>query len=116
MIDATGYGDIQELMLVTDVGLTDYSSWIFDYILLRRPGFILAEDAETFEKNRSFYYPLESTPFPIAKTSGELAENITAFDETKYAADVDQFLKDRGCIEDGHASERIVEKIKELMD
>lgn len=116
VIDATGYGDIQELMLVTDVGLTDYSSWIFDYILLRRPGFILAEDAETFEKNRSFYYPLESTPFPIAKTSGELAENITAFDGTKYAADVDQFLKDRGCIEDGHASERIVEKIKQLMD
>lgn len=113
--DATGYGDIQELMLVTDVGLTDYSSWVFDYILLHRPGFILAEDAETFEKNRSFYYPLESTPFPIARTSQELTENIKAFDEDQYAADVENFLKERGCIEDGHASERVVEKIKELI-
>lgn len=115
VVDATGYGDIQELMLVTDVGLTDYSSWIFDYILLKRPGFILAEDLETFAKNRSFYYPLESTPFSIAKNSQELIENIRGFDEAQYEKATERFLKERGCIEDGNASRRIVEKIKELM-
>lgn len=114
--DATGYGDIQELMLVTDAGLTDYSSWIFDYILLKRPGFILAEDLETFAKNRSFYYPLESTPFPIAKNSRELIDNIRSFDEAQYGKETERFLKERGCIEDGNASKRIVETIKELME
>lgn len=113
--DATGYGDIQELMLVTDAGLTDYSSWIFDYILLKRPGFILAEDLEVFAKNRSFYYPLESTPFPIAENGRELVENMKHFDAARYAEGVERFLQERGCIEDGGASGRIVEKIKELM-
>lgn len=114
-VDATDYPDIQELMAVTDVGITDYSSWIFDYILLRRPGFILADDIDAFAKNRSFYYPLESTPFPIATNNEELAVNIINFDEKEYASKTDQFLKERGCIEDGHASKRIVKKIKELM-
>ena len=37
VINASGYADIQELMLVADVGITDYSSWIFDYMLLLLP-------------------------------------------------------------------------------
>lgn len=114
--DATDYGDIQELMLVTDAGLTDYSSWIFDYILLQRPGFILADDIETYRKNRSFYYPLESTPFPIAVNSRQLVDNVRAFDSGKYASDLSRFLKERGCIEDGRACQRIVGKIREFME
>lgn len=116
VVDATDYDDIQELMVITDVGLTDYSSWIFDYILLKRPGFILADDVDAFEKNRSFYYPLESTPFPIASNSHELLENIRNFREDDYQKDVLRFLEERGCMEDGHASERIVEKIKEIIN
>lgn len=114
--DATDYDDIQELMVATDAGLTDYSSWIFDYILLQRPGFILADDIDTFAKNRSFYYPLESTPFPIASDDSELLENIRNFDEEKYHQETVAFLEARGCFEDGHASERTVEKIREIIE
>lgn len=115
VVDATDYNDIQELMIVTDIGVTDYSSWIFDYILLKRPAFILADDIDTYAQNRSFYYPLESTPFPIATNNQELSDNIKSFDSQKYAHEVDMFLKARGCIEDGHASQRIVEKIKTML-
>ncbi len=113
--NATLYEDMQELLLCTDVGVTDYSSWIFDYVLSRKPGFIVENGLEDFKESRGFYYPIETTPFPIAKDSVELAERIRAFDESKYLADVDRFLAERGCMEDGKASERIVEKIDELM-
>lgn len=113
--DATFYEDMQELLLCTDVGVTDYSSWIFDYVLSGKPGFIIEMGLEDFKESRGFYYPIETTPFPIAKDSRELAECIRKFDDTGYRADVERFLAERGCMEDGHASERIVEKIDELM-
>lgn len=113
--DATFYEDMQELLLCTDVGVTDYSSWIFDYVLSGKPGFIIELNLEDYENARGFYYPIDTTPFPIAKNSNELAENIRNFDAEKYAKDKDVFLAARGCMEDGHASERIVEKINELM-
>ena len=113
--DATLYEDMQELLLVTDAGVTDYSSWIFDYVLSRKPGFIIELGLEDFKESRGFYYPIETTPFPIAKDSKELAERIRAFDESKYLKDVDRFLEERGCMEDGQASKRIAEKIRELM-
>jgi CDP-glycerol glycerophosphotransferase len=114
VVDATDYADMQELMIAADVGVTDYSSWLFDYILMKKPGFILADDQDIFSKRRDFYYPLESTPFPIAANNEALAENIRRFDEERYLQDVDAFLEEKGCIEDGNASRRIADKIIEL--
>lgn len=114
--DGTMYEDMQELLVATDVGLTDYSSWIFDYMLMKKPGFILELDHETFKSQRGFYYAIETTPFPIAENKNQLLENILQFDEERYKEEVDKFLIDKGCMEDGRASERIVEKIKEIIE
>ena len=62
-----------------------------------------------------FYYPLESTPFPVATNNKELEQNILNFDNEKYQKEIALFLKDKGCIEDGHASERIVDLIEKIM-
>lgn len=115
VIDVTEHPDMQELIAVTDVGVTDYSSWIYDFVLLRRPGFIFATDIELYNNERGFYYPLEETPFPIATNNEELVQNILDFDNEKYLRMVESFLEDKGCVEDGHASERAVELIRESM-
>jgi len=115
VIDVTKYPDIQELMLVSDVAITDYSSWIYDFVLTKRPGFIFATDIYDYEDERGFYYPLSSTPFPIATDNEELVNNVLSFDEAKYRADVNSFLEDKGCVDDGLASKRTVDKIVELM-
>lgn len=112
--DATYYVDIQELVAGADCMITDYSSCIFDFMLSRRPGFIFATDIEEFNTERGFYYPLEETPFPIARNNEELMQNIRNFDEAAYHNGVEAFLIDKGCIEDGCASERVADKIAEL--
>ncbi len=114
--DATSYVDIQELVAAADAMLTDYSSCIFDFLLTRRPGFLFAPDEEEYTQERGFYYPLEDTPFPVSHTCGELVRQIGAFDEKRYRQDAEEFLEDKGCIEDGHASERVVQKIVEVME
>ncbi|MBQ6654677.1 MAG: CDP-glycerol glycerophosphotransferase family protein [Erysipelotrichaceae bacterium] len=114
--NVTDYPDMQELMVAADAGMTDYSSWIFDYMESRKPGFIVEFDLADFENDRGFYYPIESTPFPIAPTMAELPERIREFDEEKYIRETDAFLKEKGCVDDGHSAERIVDRILELVE
>ena len=115
IINVSRYPDIQELMLIADIAITDYSSWIYDFMLTRKPGFIFATDIEKYDNERGFYFSLYSTPFPVATSPGELALNVLDFDDKKYADDLEAFLVDKGCFEDGHAAERTVEKIKEIL-
>lgn len=116
VIDVTSYPDIQELLVAADIGITDYSSWIFDFMLSRKPGFIFATDIEKYNNDRGFYYPLETTPFPIATDMNQLVDNIINFDMEKYRFEVDQFLASKGCMEDGHASERVVDLIEKIIE
>ena len=115
IIDGTFYPDIQELLVSADIAITDYSSCIFDFMLSKKPAFIFATDIEKFNNDRGFYYPLESTPFPIASDNETLINNIEKFEYEEYKIKVENFIKDKGCIEDGHAAERTVDLIEELM-
>lgn len=115
IIDASEYPDIQELLMASEAMITDYSSCIFDFMLSRKPAFIFATDIEKYNTERGLYYPLESTPFPIATNNNELIENIKNFDYEKYKNEVELFLQEKGCIEDGHASERIVNIIEQIV-
>ncbi|MBQ2202284.1 MAG: CDP-glycerol glycerophosphotransferase family protein, partial [Clostridia bacterium] len=106
---------IQEIMLVADAAITDYSSWIYDYILTGKPGFIFATDIKSYDQERGFYFPLSSTPFPIAKNNEELENNILQFDEAHYQTEVEAFLKDKGCFENGDAAKRTADLIETIM-
>ena len=114
IIDASDYIDMQELIAAADVGITDYSSWIFDFMLKGSPAFIYARDIKQYINSRGFFYPLDQTPFSIAENDGTLSKNIMDFDENAYAGAVKAFLDEKGCYEDGHAAERIVDFICRL--
>ena len=113
--DGSFYGDMQELLPGIDIGISDYSSWVFDYMLTNRPVFLYTPDLELYDQERGFYYSIETTPFPIAKTQDELEKAFENFDERAYQKGVKAFLDDKGCYEDGKACERIVEEIEKLM-
>lgn len=114
--DAGTYPDMQKLIAVADFGITDYSSWAYDYVLTRRPMVLYAPDVSNYQKGRGLYYPLEETPFPIARNNKELHEAIRNYDDAVYQSDVDAFLEVRGCYEQGTAAKQVVEKIKEIMN
>lgn len=116
VIDVNSYPDIQELAACADVAITDYSSWICEYMLTRRPGFLFVSDVSSYiENERSFYYPLDTLPFPIAENDEQLRQNILSFDREVYIQRCDMFLKEKGSVDDGHAAERIVDKIEEII-
>ena len=112
VVDATRYPDMQELLIASDILVSDYSSCMFDFMLTRRPVFVHAPDLEDYQRVQGFYYPMSETPFPVARTEAELAENIRTFDEDTYKAGVEAFLKGKGCVEDGRATERVCDLIE----
>lgn len=115
IVDVSNYPDIYELMSACELMITDYSSCIYEFIVSRKPGFIFATDIDMYNNQRGFYYPLSSTPFLIADSNEKLVDNILQFDNEIYKNKLESFLNEKGCIEDGHASERVVDMIENIM-
>ncbi len=115
-INGCFYPDMQELLLAAQTVITDYSSCIFDYMLTGRPAFIYAPDRQRYEEERGLYYPLQETPFPIAEDMTQLCENIQNFSLNDYQRRVREFLSAWNVFEDGHASERVVDLLQELIE
>ncbi len=115
-VSATDYPDIVELMVASDVGITDYSSWICEYIHTGRPGFLYAPDMTKFSANeRAFYDPLDKMPFPLSTTADGLVDTVLGFDANAYAQDSRKFLSDKVCVDDGRASARVADMIESLL-
>lgn len=51
--------DIQELYLISDVLITDYSSAIFDFAHLNRPIIVLEEDVDLYNQSIGFYFDIK---------------------------------------------------------
>jgi CDP-glycerol glycerophosphotransferase len=70
--------DIQELLFISDILITDYSSVYIDYLLLNRPIIFFTYDYDYYEKkNRGLLYNLkEIAPGPLIYTGKELIKTI----------------------------------------
>ncbi len=77
---------------------------------------LFVPDVDEYSLNRGFYYPIEEVPYPICRSNTELAEKILSYNEPAIKNSIGEFLKRRGCIDDGHASERIADLIENIID
>lgn len=66
----------EQLLPVTDLLITDYSSILFDYILLERPFILFAPDFDRYIQRRGLYIEYDSLPGKIAKNGDELFNAI----------------------------------------
>lgn len=112
-IDVSSYHDMQELMSAADALISDYSSCLYDFCFSGKPIFVYATDIATYaSSDRSFAYPIEKWPYPIASSNEELVEKILAFDEDDFKARVRSHLDDVGAYDEGNAAEHVAELIK----
>lgn len=78
LIDMSRYDDLNRLLLVADILITDYSSIIFEYAILDKPIIFYAYDLEEYAKEiRGFYYDYENyVPGVIVRDKSKLLESI----------------------------------------
>lgn len=113
VIDATNYPDMYELLMVSEILITDYSSSMFEFSYSKKTVFLYTEDLEEYIKDRGFYFDIFNLPYPIAKSNEELFEIIEKFEYKQYHKELTKFLNELQIKETGNASEAIVNRIKE---
>lgn len=111
--------DINDLYIVSDMLVTDYSSVFFDYATLRRPILFYMYDLEEYVRDiRGFYFDLDELPGPVVKTEDEFVSAVRASDEptTQLQERYDRFSERFAHRDDGYASQRVIERVIDAED
>lgn len=113
VIDVSGWDDISELYIVSDLLMTDYSSVFFDYANLKRPMlFYMYDLAEYRDRLHGFYMDLAELPGRIVTDGNLLGGEIqTALSTFEYDEKYKAFNEKFNPLDDGHAAERVIEKL-----
>ena len=114
-VDGSSYDDITDLYLISDMLITDYSSVFFDYANLKRPVLYYTYDLDKYrDVLRGFYLDMEKDlPGPLLLTNDEVVDAIKNIDKIKeqYKDRYEEFYNRFCCVDDGHAAQRVVEKV-----
>ena len=115
VVNVSHYPDIRDLYLATDVLLTDYSSAMFDFAVTGRPMLFYTYDlAEYRDQVRGFYIDFEhEAPGPLLTTTAEVRDALRELSdvERRYADPYARFVERFCSLEDGRASERVLDAV-----
>lgn len=110
-IDVSGYSDMQELLLVADILITDYSSSMFDMLEMDKRVFLFASDIDEYQSLRGLKQEYFEWGFPLARTNDELIHQIHIFNEGAYAASMQRTKSIYTTFDNGSASSKIADLI-----
>ena len=108
-IDCSDYANEQELLLISDILITDYSSIMIEFALLNKPIIFFTYDYDSYVSNeRGFYFDFKNTvPGPVVYDSDQLIK-VIACDDFDYNK-IMEFVKTQFDEIDGESSKRVVE-------
>ena len=116
LIDVTQYQNLYELILASDIVISDYSSLTFEAGLLKMPILLYTPDLEEYKKERGFYWEIEELPFPYALDNETLCDLIVYVNTAEYRDKLDKFYQKLEIKEYGNASETIAKVIIEIIN
>ncbi|PZH12147.1 hypothetical protein C1I97_12745 [Streptomyces sp. NTH33] len=108
LLDFASFPDTNDLLHVTDVLVTDYSSIIYEYTLLDRPILFYAYDKDTYSVIRGFHRDYDSVaPGTICVTFDELLKALQ--DEDFDTSKVEQFRRENFDFVDTNSADRVID-------
>lgn len=113
--DVTAVQQINKLLAIADVLISDYSATIFDFCILEKPIVSFAYDYEEYSASRGFYIKLDDLlPGRVFKTQEEIIKHIQAMDYSEECAKT-RIVKSRYVQTEGKATEVCMKYIKERL-
>jgi CDP-glycerol glycerophosphotransferase len=111
--NVSDYDDINELYIISDILVTDYSSVFFDYANLKRPMIFYMYDLEDYKNHlRDFYIDIKALPGEIVKTEHQLIDAIRrANSDFIYDGKYKDFNRKYNYLDGPDISERVIKKI-----
>ncbi len=113
-MDVTDQMRIDDLLMVSDIVISDYSSLIFEYSIFERPMIFFAYDLKDYNDWRGFYYAYDQmTPGPIFVKTEQIIDYIQHIEERFDRVQVHNFREKFMSACDGHATEKIIKLLEE---
>lgn len=110
IIDASEEREVNDILFIIDVLITDYSSIIYETSLLRKPMLFYAFDQKYYEATRDFYEPYEDlVPGKITSDFDELMEALE--NENYEYHKMDAFINKNFTYTDGKATDRVIDRL-----
>ncbi len=113
--NVTYYNDIQDLYLISDILITDYSSVMFDYANLKRPIIFFTYDLLRYGSEiRGFYMNFKNeAPGPLVQSERELFKALRQIDTVhkNYELQYKKFREKFCHREDGKAAKRTIDAV-----
>lgn len=103
-------------MAAANILITDFSGCAYDFSLTGNPVFLYQKDYQEMVAQRDFYVSMEDMPYPRAETTEELVRSIFEYDKEMYMEHLESFMERFGNFDDGHASERVCERIVGILN
>ena len=98
ILDASSYREVNDILFIVDVLITDYSSIIYEMSLLKKPMLFFAFDQKHYEATRDFYEPYEDL--------------MTALRNKDYEFEkMDGFIKKNFTYTDGKSTDRVIDQL-----
>lgn len=116
VINASEYSIMQELLVASDILITDYSSCMFDFATTKKPCFLYATDVARYKEEQDNYFELNELPFPVAENNEQLERLISSFEQMEYEKKLDILFNKVGLNETGRASAKTADYIEEWME
>ena len=91
------YPSVEELIVASDIVISDYSGCIFESFRAGKKVFLYCEDMEKYvNEDRRMYFDMKNFPAPFSLSEEELLHSIYNFDSRVYYRKVEQFNRDVG--------------------
>lgn len=118
IIDVSFYIDMQELLLVSDILITDYSSCAWDFSIMMKPVFLYIPDyVEYFNSCGKPFADYEHLPFFISYNLDSLIKNIYLYDKTDYENKIKKYFAENGKYSNkGDSSEKLALFCKNILE
>ncbi|UVI95408.1 teichoic acid ribitol-phosphate polymerase TarL [Staphylococcus aureus] len=109
-VDVSDFREVNDILFITDLLISDYSSLIYEYAVFKKPMIFYAFDLEDYITTRDFYEPYESfVPGKIVQSFDALMDVL---DNEDYEGEkVIPFLDKHFKYQDGRSSERLVRNL-----
>ncbi|MDR1782110.1 MAG: bifunctional glycosyltransferase family 2 protein/CDP-glycerol:glycerophosphate glycerophosphotransferase [Bacilli bacterium] len=114
--DVSDIKNLEELMLISDALITDYSSIMFDYSILNKPMLFYIYDLPYYSSIRGIYFDIEKEcPGPIIKKEEEVYIAIKDLfkNSVNYNDKYQEFKNKFVTFEEGNACQKVIERLQQ---
>ncbi|MBQ6285524.1 MAG: CDP-glycerol glycerophosphotransferase family protein [Bacilli bacterium] len=107
-LDLSNDREINDLLFITDILITDYSSVIYEYSFFKKPVIFYTPDFDEYVSSRSFFYDFDV--YNYGKRANNMDELINSIKTSKYNKEKgDKFYKYFCGACDGNSAKRVVD-------